>query len=166
MAIILHLATAAFTWGVATSTVLAEEKMDITMNTSKQTIDRLVERLATVDLTVEKIAHSLGFAKVEKDGTATVRMDTPPFEGADIEEFRGVTKINFRMAAGTWRLEDITDKPELWSIGPALPDTGHIDPHRDWDWKHVTIRCIAAVEGSGSIESRPVTEVRCQVRRR
>jgi len=166
MAIIRNLAIAAFACGITAGIVVAEEKMDIAMNTSKQTIDRLIERLATVDLTVARIAHSLGSAKVEKDGTATVRIDAPPFEGADIEEFRGVIKINFRMAAGTWRLENITDKPELWSIGPALPDTGNIDPHRDWDWKHVTIRCIAAVEGRGSIESRAVTEVRCQVRRR
>jgi hypothetical protein len=166
MGIIFHLLTAAVTWGIATSAALSEEKTDTAMNTSKQTIDRLVERLATVELTVEKIAHSLGSAKVEKDGKATARMDAPPFEGADIEEFRGVIKINFRLAAGTWRLQDITDKPELWPVGPALPDTGRIDAHRDWDWKHVTIRCIARVQGGGSVEARLVREVRCQVRPR
>jgi len=166
MAIILHLVTAAVSWGIATSTVLAKEKTDITMNGSKQTVDGLIERLATIKLTVEQVAHSLGAARVEKDGRATVRMDATPFEGADVEEFRGVIKINFRLAAGAWRLQDITDKPELWPVGPALPDTGRIDAHRDWDWKHVTIRCIARVEGRGSVETRLVTQVRCQVRRR
>jgi hypothetical protein len=63
-------------------------------------------------------------------------------------------------------LQDITDKPELWPVGPALPDTGRIDAHRDWDWKHVTIRCIARVQGGGSVEARLVREVRCQVRPR
>jgi hypothetical protein len=163
MAIILHLMTAAVAWGVTTGTVVAGEKKDIAMNTSKQTIDRLVERLGTVKPVVDQIARSLGTARVEKDGKATVRMDTPPFEGADIAEFRGVIDINFRMATGTWRLQDITDKPELWSVGPALPDTGRIDALRDWDWKHVTIRCIAWVGGSGSIESLLVREVQCQV---
>jgi len=163
MAIILHLVTAAVAWGITTGTVVAGEKEDIAMNRSKQTVDRLVERLGAVKPVVEQIAHSLGSAKIEKDGTATVQMDTPPFEGADIGEFRGVVKITFRMAAGTWRFQEITDKPELWSVGPALPDTGHINADRDGDWKHVTIRCIAWVEGSGSIESRLVREVRCQV---
>ena len=158
-----HLVNLAVTWGIATSTVLAHEKKDIAVNRSKQTIDRLVERLATVRLTVEQIAHSLGSARVEKDGRATVRMDAPPFEGADVEEFRGVIKINFRFASGTWRIQDITDKPELWPIAPALPDTGQFDAVRDWDWEHVTIRCIAGVEGRGSIESRLVRDVQCQV---
>ncbi len=163
MAIILDLAIASVASGITTGTIVAEEKKDIAMNRSRQTVDRLIEQLATVKLTVEQIAHSLGSARVEKDGRATVRMDAPPFEGADIEEFRGIIKINFRMAAGTWRLQDITDKPELWSIGPALPDTGQFDADRDWDWKHVTIRCIAGVEGRGSIESRLVKDVQCQV---
>jgi len=163
MAIILHLITAAVAWGITTGTVVAGEKKDIALNTSKQTIDRLVERSGAVKPVVDQIAHSLGTARVERDGRATVRMDAPPFEAADIEEFRGVIDINFRMATGAWRLQDITDKPELWSVGPALPDTGRIDALRDWDWKHVTIRCIAWVEGSGSIESRLVREVRCQV---
>jgi hypothetical protein len=166
MAIIPDLLIAAVAWGIGTSTVVAEEKEDIAMNRSKQTIDRLVERLGTVKPVVEQIAHSLGSAIVEKNGRATVRMDAPPFEGADIEEFRGVIKIKFRMATGTWRFQDITDKPELWSVGPVLPDTGHIEADRDWDWKHVTIRCIAWVEGSESIESQLVREVRCQVRPR
>jgi hypothetical protein len=163
VATILHVVTAAVAWGITTGTVVAEEKKDIAMNRSRQTVDRLIEQLATVKLTVEQIARSLGSARVEKDGRATVRMDPPPFEGADIEEFRGVIKINFRMAAGTWRLQDITDTPELWSIGPALPDTGQFDADRDWDWKHVTIRCIAGVEGRGSIEGRLVRDVQCQV---
>src|SRR5262245_32053366 len=132
--------------------------MDIAMNRSKQTIDRLIERLATVKLTVEQIAHSLGSARVEKDGRARERMHAPPFEGADIEEFRGVIDITFRMTSGSWRFQEITDRPELWSVGPALPDTGHIEADRDWDWKHVTIRCIAWVEGKESIESRLVRE--------
>src|SRR5689334_5925572 len=131
MAMISHLVAVAVTCGIAMSTVLAAEKKDISMNRSKQTIDPLIERIATVKLTVEQIAHSLGSARVEKDERATVRMDVPPFEGADIEEFRGVIKINFRLAAGTWRLQDITDKPELWPVGPALPDTGRVDAHRD-----------------------------------
>ena len=109
--------------------------VDCRVDESKQSIDRLVERLAAVN----------------------------PVVGADIEEFRGVIDINFRMATGAWRLQDITDKPELWSVGPTLPDTGEIDADRDWDWKHVTIRCIAWVEGSGSLESYVVREVRCQV---
>jgi hypothetical protein len=163
MATILHLVTAAVAWGITTGTVAAEEKKDIAMNRSKQTIDRLVERLEAVKPVVEQIAHSLGSAIVEKNGRATVRMDAPPFEGAEIEEFRGVIKINFRMAAGTWTLKEITDKPELWSVAPALPDTGQIDTYRDWDWKHVTIRCIAGVEGNGSVESRLVRDVQCQV---
>jgi len=163
MGMISHLVTMAVTWGIAASAVLAEEKKDIAMSKSKQTIDRLIERLATVRLTVEQIAHSLGSARVEKDGRATVRMDAPPFEGADVEEFRGVIDITFRMATGSWRFKEITDNPGLWSVGPVLPDTGHIEADRDWDWKHVTIRCIAWVEGSGSIESRLVREVRCQV---
>ena len=160
---ILRVITAVVAWGVITGTVAAGEKKDIAMNTSKQTIDRLVERLGTLKPVVEQIAHSLGVARVEKDGGATVRMNTPPFEGADIDEFRGVINVYFRMATGTWRLQDITDKPEVWSIGPALPDTGRVDADRDWRWKHVAIRCIAWVEGSGSIESRLVKEVQCQV---
>jgi hypothetical protein len=163
MPIILDPVTAVVVLSIATGTVVAEEEKDPVMNKSKQTIDRLVERLGTVKPVVDQIARSLGTARVEKDGKATVRMDTPPFEGADIAEFRGVIDINFRMATGTWRLQDITDKPELWSVGPALPDTGRIDALRDWDWKHVTIRCIAWVGGSGSIESLLVREVQCQV---
>ena len=162
MAIILHLITAAVACGFSAATVVAGEKKDVAMNTSKQTIDRLVERLGAVKPVVDQIAHSLGTARVERD-RATVRMDTPPFESADIDEFRGVINVYFRMATGTWRLQDITDKPELWSIGPALPDTGRVDADRDWRWKHVAIRCIAWVEGSGSIESRLVKEVQCQV---
>jgi hypothetical protein len=163
MAIILHLLFAAVACGIATGTAVAEDKKDIAVDTSKLTVDRLVERLGAVKPVVEQIAHTLGTAKVEKDGRATVRMDAPPFEGADIDEFRGVINVYFRMATGTWRLQDITDKPEVWSIGPALPDTGRVDADRDWRWKHVAIRCIAWVEGSGSIESRLVKEVQCQV---
>jgi len=154
------------TWGITSGTVVAAEKTDVAMNRPKQTVDRLVERLGAVKPIVEQIARSLGSAIVEKNGRATVRMDTPPFEGADNEEFRGVIKIKFRLASGTWRFQDITDKPELWSVGPVLPDTGQVEADRDWDWKHVTIRCIAGVEDNGSIESRAVTDVRCQVRRR
>jgi len=166
MAIILRLVAVAVAWSITTSTVLAEEKKDVAMNRPNQTVDRLVERLGAVKLVVEQVAHSLGTATVEKNGRATVRMNAPPFEGADIEEFRGVIKINFRMTPGTWRVQDITDKPELWSVGPALPDTGQIEADRDWDWTHVTIRCIAGLDGNGSIESRLVTAVRCQIRPR
>src|ERR1051325_3186981 len=91
------------------------------MTKSTHTIDRLVERFGAVKPVIEQIAHSLGSAEVDTNGRATVQIDMPPFEGADIEEFRGVIKINFRIAAGTWRFKDITDKPELWSVGPALP---------------------------------------------
>jgi len=166
MVIILDFLIATVAWGITTGTVLAAEKKDIAMNRSKQTIDRLVERLGAVKPVMEQIAHSLGTATVEKSGRATVRIDAPPFEGADIEEFRGVINITFRMMTGTWRFEEITDKPELWSVGPALPDTGQIEADRDWDWNHVTIRCIAEVKGTGSVESRLVRELRCQIRPR
>jgi len=163
MANILHLATA---WGVTTGSVVPEEKKDVAMTKSTQTIDRLVERLGAVKPVIEQIAHSLGSAKVDNNGRATVRMDTPPFEGAEIEEFRGVIKINFRIAVGTWRFKDITDKPELWSLGPALPDTGQFDADRSWDSEHLRIRCFVGMGGSGSIESRLVRDIQCQVRPR
>lgn len=161
--VVLSLVAVGVAWGITSCTVIAEEKKDVAMNRPKQTVDRLVERLGAMKPVVEQIARSLGSAIVEKNGRATVRMDTPPFEGADVEDFRGVIKINFRMAAGTWRVQDITDEPELWAIGPALPDTGQFDANRDWDCEHVTIRCIAGVEGSGSIENRLVRDVQCQV---
>ena len=166
MAIILRLVAVAVAWSITTSTVLAEEKKDVAMNRPNQTVDRLVERLGAVKLAVEQVAHSLGTATVEKNGRATVRMNAPPFEGADIEEFRGVIKINFRLATGTWRLQDITDKPELWSIAPALPDTGQFDAVRTWDSEHLRIRCIVGVGSSGSMESRSVRDVQCQIRPR
>jgi hypothetical protein len=163
MTIIRDFVMAAVACGITAGSIVAEEKKDTAMNKSRQTIDRLVEQMGALKPVVEQIAHSLGTARVEKDGSATVRMNTPPFEGADISEFRGVIDINFRMASGVWRLQDITDQAELWSVGPALPDTGRLDALRDWDWKHVTIRCIAWVAGSGPIESRLVREVQCQV---
>src|SRR3954469_11326682 len=166
MVFILDFLIATVAWGITTGIVLAPEKKDIAMNRSKQTIDRLVERLGAVKPVVEQIAQSLGAATVEKSGRATVRIDAPPFEGAEIEEFRGVINITFRMVTGTWRFEEITDKPELWSVGPALPDTGQIEADRDWDWDHVTIRCIAEVKGFGSVQSRLVRELRCQIRPR
>jgi hypothetical protein len=163
MAMIWHLVAAAVIWTIATSAALARERTDIAMNGSKQSIDRLVERLATVKLTVDQIAHSLGSARVEGNGRATVLMNAPPFEGADIEDFRGVIKINFRFATGAWRVRDITDKPALWSVAPALPDMGRFDAVRDWDWKHVTVRCIVGVEDGGAIEDQLVRDVQCQI---
>src|ERR1043166_2624714 len=102
MPIILDLVTALVALSFASGTVVAGEKKDTVMTTSKQTIDRLVERLEAVKPVVGEIARSLGSVTTEKSGKATVRMDAPPFEGADIEEFRGVIKIRLRMAAGTW----------------------------------------------------------------
>ena len=96
-----------------------------------------------------------------------MRIDAPPFEGADIEEFRGVIKIKFRMATGTWRFQDITDKPELWSIAPALPDTGQIDAVRDWELEAPQGPMHRRGGGAAdSIESRLVRDVQCQVRPR
>jgi hypothetical protein len=164
MPIILDPVTAVVVLSIATGTVVAEEEKDPVMNKSKQTIDRLVERLEAVKPVVGEIARSLGSATIEKNGRATARMDAPPFEGADIEDFRGVIKINFRMAAGTWRFQDITDKAELWSIAPPLPDTGQIDAVRSWEWKHLRVRCVVGVAGSGSMESRLVRDIQCQVR--
>src|SRR5262249_11627405 len=56
MVIILRVITAVVAWGVITGTVAAGEKKDIAMNTSKQTIDRLVERLGALKPVVEQIA--------------------------------------------------------------------------------------------------------------
>src|SRR3954469_18866774 len=153
MPIFLDLVIAVVALSIATGTIVAGEKKDIAMNKSKQTIDCLVERLGAAKPAVGDIAHSLGSATIAKNGRATVRMDAPPFEGADIEDFRGVIKINFRMAAGTGRFQDITDKPELWSMAPPLPDTGQIDAVRNWDWEHLRVRCIVGVAGRGSMES-------------
>jgi len=166
MPITRDLVIAAVACVITAGTITAEEKKDTAMNRSRQTVDRLVERLGAVKPVVEQIAHSLGAATVEKRDRATVLIDAPPFEGADIEEFRGVIKINFRLATGTWRLQDITDKPELWSIAPALPDTGQFDAVRTWDSEHLRIRCIVGVGSSGSMESRSVRDVQCQIRPR
>jgi len=164
MPIFLDLVTAVVALSIATGTVVAGEKKDIAMNKSKQTIDRLVERLGTAKPAVGEIAHSLGSATIGKNGRAAVRMDASPFEGADIEDVRGVIKIKFRMVAGTWRFQDITDKPELWSIAPPLPDTGQIDAIRNWEWNHLRVRCIVGVAGGGSMESLLVRDIQCQVR--
>jgi len=164
MPIFLDLVTTVVALSIATGTVVAGEKKDIAMNKSKQTIDRLIERLGAAKPAVGEIAHSLGYATIGKNGRAAVRMDAPPFEGADIEDVRGVIKIKFRMAAGTWRFRDITDKPELWSIAPPLPDTGQVDAVRNWEWNHLRVRCIVGVAGGGSMESLLVRDIQCQVR--
>ena len=164
MPIFLDLVTAVVALSISPGTVVAGEKKDIAMNKSKQTIDRLVERLGAAKPAVGEIAHILGSATIGKNGRAAVRMDAPPFEGADIEDVRGVIKIKFRMAAGTWRFQEITDKPELWSIATPLPDTGQIDAVRNWEWNHLRVRCIVGVAGGGSMESLLVRDIQCQVR--
>src|SRR3954462_5567312 len=164
MPIFLDLVVAVVALGIATGSVVAGEKKDIAMNKAKQTIDRLVERLRAAKPVVGDIAHSLGSATIGQNGRATVRMDAPPFEGADIEDFRGVIKIKFRMAAGTWRFPEITDKPELWSMAPPLPDTGQIDAVRNWEWNHLRVRCVVGVAGRESMESLLVRDIQCQVR--
>jgi len=133
------------------------------MNQARQTIDALVERLKKPNPTVDKIAHILGSPKFEKNGAATVRIDSPPFESAHVEEFRRVITITFAMSAGTWHLKDITEKVNAWSLAPALPDSGRMNVVRDWDWKNITIRCVAEVVGDEALGDRLVREVGCEV---
>jgi len=142
---------------------LAKESEERGVNQARQTIDALVERLKNANLTVDKIAHLLGSPKFEKSGAATVRMDTPPFESAYVEEYRRVIKIRFTMSVGSWQLRDITGDVDAWSLGPALPDSGRMEAVRDWDWKDLTVRCVTEILGDGVMGHRPVREVRCQV---
>ncbi len=132
------------------------------MNQARQTIDALVERLRNVTPKIDKVAHILGSPKFEKNGTATVRIDSP-FESAYVEEYRRVIKIKFTMSVGTWQLKDITENVDAWSLGPALPDSGRMEAVRDWDWKDLTVRCVTEVVGDGVLGNRLVREVRCQV---
>ena len=133
------------------------------MNQARQTIDALVEQLKNANPVVDKIAHILGSPKFEKNGSATVRIGRPPFETAHVEEYRRVITITFTMSAGTWQLKDITEKVDAWSLGPALPDSGRMEVFRDWDWKDLTVRCVAEVKGDGPVANRLVGEVGCQV---
>jgi len=133
------------------------------MNQARQTIDALVERLKNANLTVDKIAHILGSPKFEKNGAATVRIDSPPFESAYVEEYRRVITVRFTLSVGTWHLRDITEKVNAWSLAPALPDSGRMEAVRDWDWKDLTVRCVADVVGDGGLGDRVVREVGCQV---
>src|SRR5262249_11238071 len=129
---------------------------------ARQTIDALVERLKDANPTVDKIAHILGSPRFEKSG-ATVRIDSPPFESADINEYEGVIRIRFNMSVGMWRLKDITEDVDAWLFGPALPDSGRMEVARDWNLKHLMVRCITGIEAEGEVGSRLVSEVRCQV---
>lgn len=133
------------------------------MNQPRQTIDGLVERIRNASPTVDRIARLLGSPRFEKNGAASVRIDSPPFESAYVEEYRRVIKIRFTMSAGGWQLKDITDNVNAWSLGPALPDSGRMEAVRDWDWKDLEVRCITEVDGHGSLGNQRVKEVRCQV---
>jgi Ni/Co efflux regulator RcnB len=155
--------TAAVVAALTAAPALAKENVERAMNQARQTIDALVERLKNVKPTVDKIAHILGSPKFEKNGAATVRIDSPPFESAYVEEYRRVFKIRFTMSAGTWQLKDITENVNAWSLGPALPDSGRMEAVRDWDWKDLEVRCITEVDGEGSLGNQLVKEVRCQV---
>lgn len=133
------------------------------MNQARQTIDAFVEQLKNATPVMDKVVHILGSPKFEKNGAAIVRIDRPPFESAHVEEHRRVITITFTMSAGTWQLKDITEKVNAWALGPALPDSGRMEVFRDWDWKDLTVRCVAEVLGHGELGNRRVGEVGCQV---
>ena len=135
------------------------------MQESSQKIEGLVERRSKVKTTVNEIARALGTEIVEKDRKTTVHIGRPPFEAAQVSEFRGVIDVSISLSPGTWRLSDIADDPQAWSTPPRLPDTGRQEAYHDWDWEHVSITCIAAVEGEGPLGSRTIRDVRCQITR-
>lgn len=139
------------------------EGLENAMKESSQKIDGLVERLSRVKTTVDEIARALGTEIVEQNRKTTVRIGRPPFEAAKVSEFRGVIDVSITLSPGTWRLSDITDDPQAWSIGPRLPDSGREDAYRDWDWTNVSIRCVAGVEGEGPLGSRTIRDVGCQI---
>jgi hypothetical protein len=156
--------TAAAVAALTAAAALARESdVERAMTPARQTIDALVERLKNAIPTVDKVARILGTPKFENNGAATVRIDSPPFESAHIEEFRRVVDISFTMSVGTWQLKDITDNVNAWSLGPALPDSGRMEAVRDWDWKDLTIRCVTEVVGDGPLENRSVKQIGCQV---
>jgi Ni/Co efflux regulator RcnB len=157
------LGTAALVVAVTAAPGSAKESDERAMNQARQTIDAFVERIRSANPTVDRIAHLLGSPRFEKTGAATVRIDSPPFDGAYVEEYRRVIKIRFTMSAGAWQLKDITANVNAWSLGPALPDSGRMEAVRDWDWKDLEVRCITEVDGHGSLGNQLVKEVRCQV---
>jgi len=157
------LTTAAVVVALTATPGLTKESEERAMNQARQTIDALVDRLKNAKLSVDKIAHILGSAKFDKNGVAAVRIDSPPFETASVEEYRRVITIRFTMSDGPWHLKDITEKVNAWSLAPALPDSGRMEAVRDWDWKDLTVRCVAEVVGEGVLGDRLVREIGCQV---
>jgi hypothetical protein len=158
------LSTAAVVAALMAAAALAKESdVERAMNRARQTIDALVERLKNANPTVDKVARILGSPKFEKNGAATVRIDSPPFESAYVEEYQRVVNISFTMSVGTWLLKDITEKVNAWSLAPALPDSGRIEAVRDWDWNDLTVRCVTEVVGDGPMGDRLVKKIGCQV---
>src|SRR4051812_40918739 len=113
------LTTAAVVVALTATPGLTKESEERAMNQARQTIDALVERLKNAELSVDKIAHILGSAEFDKNGVAAVRIDSPPFDTASVEEYRRVITIRFTMSDGPWHLKDITEKVNAWSLAPA-----------------------------------------------
>ena len=158
---------------VFTAEQLAESELGLNLNyreTSEnimaqpsQKIDQIVKLLSTVKPTVEDIAHALGNEVTLQDGETVVRIGKPPFELAHVSQYHEVIDLDIKLYAGLWHLDDITDSSQAWSITPVLPDSGRREIYRDWDWKHVTIRCIAGFEKGDTVKKCVMLDMACQI---
>lgn len=128
-----------------------------------QKIDGMVAQIAAGGRVTEQVVRVLGTRMAERDGVILVQIGRAPFESARVSRFREDINFSIGLSPGAWRLSDISDEPEAWSAAPLLPDSGHKELYRDWDWDHLTIRCIAAVKNDGPLSERVIQDLRCQI---
>lgn len=129
-------------------------------------IESLVKQLGLGNHSPRAVAQLLGGRVTEDEGEYTVDIGRHPFKSAVVSRFGDQIDIEFTLSADSLPLCDITGDVQAWEGGPLSPDSSHRDLHRDWEWRTVTVRCVARMarmSGPQPVKDDLVQSVGCHI---
>jgi len=136
----------------------------MTPSLSRPTFEALAERLAACPATLADVLRVLGGPTVQHELDVEVALDAPPFARAYVDDRNGKVNVYLELAPGPWRMADVTDDAEGWTLPPPLPTSGRRQALRRWTTPTLWLTCTVPVSGQGPIGGlQAVGPLHCQL---